>query len=131
VHRGIIDSEGLTQNFKVTFSFESNSPLVDSYLQIIRSNIFVEGDHIEIVPSCSTHKESVIVHELLECYNFIEEDQEEEDSRNVKVPDTEGECKVVGLELKFDAYVKPLRVHKVNICMKEKPKFMNIGGPLE
>jgi hypothetical protein len=67
------------------------------------------------------------VHELLECNNVTEEYQEEEDPRNVKVLDTEGEHTIVGLELKFDAYVKPLRVEKVNIGMKEKPKFMNIG----
>jgi hypothetical protein len=56
VHRGTTDWEELTQNFKVTFSFEDDSPLVDASLQIIRSNIFVEGDHIEIVPTCSTQR---------------------------------------------------------------------------
>jgi hypothetical protein len=46
------------------------------------------------------------VHELVECYNFTEEYQEEEDPRNVKVPNTEGEHTIVGLELKFDAHVQ-------------------------
>jgi hypothetical protein len=127
VHRGTTDWEELTQNFKVTFSFEVESPLVDATLQVIRSNIFMEEDQIEIVPACSAHRESVTVHELLECYNVTEEDQEEEDPRNVQVPETEGEHTVVGPELESDAYVKPLRVHKVNIGTKEKPKFMNIG----
>jgi hypothetical protein len=45
----------------------------------------------------------------------------------VQVPETEGERIVVGPELESDAYVNPLRVPKVNIGMKEKPKFMNIG----
>jgi hypothetical protein len=90
-------------------------------------NFFMEEGQVEIVPTCSVHRESVTVHELLECYNVTEEDQEEEDPRNVQVPETEGESDVVGPTLESDAYVKPLRVCKVNIGMKEKPKFANIG----
>jgi len=41
----------------------------------------MEEGQVEIVPTCSVHKESMIVHELLECYNVIEE--EKEDPRNV------------------------------------------------
>jgi hypothetical protein len=33
----------------------------------------------------------MIVHELLECYNVAKEEQDEEDPRNVQVPETEGE----------------------------------------
>ena len=36
------------------------------------------------------------IDELLECYNVTEEYQEEEDPRNVKVLETEGERTVVG-----------------------------------
>jgi len=45
----------------------------------------------------------------------------------MQVPDIEGESAVEGLELKIDVYVKPLRVHKVNIVTTKKPKFANIG----
>ena len=45
----------------------------------------------------------------------------------MQVPDTEGERDVVGPELESNAYVNPLRVIKVNIGMKERPKFTNIG----
>jgi hypothetical protein len=45
----------------------------------------------------------------------------------VQVPETEWECVVEGLELEYDAYVKPLRVNKVNIGMTENPKFEKIG----
>jgi hypothetical protein len=57
-------------------SFEAESPLVDADLQVIRSNIFMEEDHIEIVPACSVHRESTIIHEILEHYNVTKEDQE-------------------------------------------------------
>jgi hypothetical protein len=42
VRRGTIDWDELTLNFKVTFSFEAESPLVDATLQVIRSKIFME-----------------------------------------------------------------------------------------
>jgi hypothetical protein len=58
--------------------------------------IFMEEVKIEIVPACSAHKEFVTIYELLECYNVTEEDQEEEDLRNVQVPETEGERGIVG-----------------------------------
>jgi hypothetical protein len=57
VHRGKTDWEELTRNFKVTFRFEVESPLVNEALQVIRSNIFMEANHIEIVHACSAHME--------------------------------------------------------------------------
>jgi hypothetical protein len=36
VHRGTGDWEELTRNFKVTFSFENNNPLIDSTLQVLK-----------------------------------------------------------------------------------------------
>ena len=40
---------------------------------------------------CSAHRASMIVHELLECYNVAKEEQSEADPRNIQVPETEGE----------------------------------------
>jgi hypothetical protein len=92
----------------------------------------MEEGHVELVPTYSAHRESITNHGLLECYNITEDNkdeeyQEEEDPRNVKVPKTEGECIVVGPELKANTYANPLRVCKANIGMKKKPKFVNIG----
>jgi hypothetical protein len=42
VPRGTTNWEELTHNFKVTFNFEVDSPLVDATLQVIKSNIFME-----------------------------------------------------------------------------------------
>jgi hypothetical protein len=43
----------------------------------------MEEGQVETIPTRSAHRESVTVHELLECYNVTEENQEEEDPRNV------------------------------------------------
>jgi len=54
---------------------------------------------MEVVPACSAHRDSMIVHELLDCYNVTKEEHDEEDPRNVQVIETEGERVVEGLEL--------------------------------
>jgi hypothetical protein len=70
---------------------------------------------------------SVTVQEVLECYNVVGEDQEDEDPRNLQVPETEGEHTVEGPELESVEYAKSLKTHKVNIGTKDNPKFTNIG----
>jgi hypothetical protein len=45
---------------------------------------------------CSAHRASMTIHELLECYNVSKEEQDEEDPRNIQVPETEGEHIVEG-----------------------------------
>jgi hypothetical protein len=68
-----------------------------------------------------------IVQDVLECYNIVGEDYEDEDLRNLKILETEGECAVEGLELESVEYANPLKIIKVNIGTKENPKFKNIG----
>jgi hypothetical protein len=35
----------------------------------------MEEGQVEIIPTCSAHRESMTIRELLECYNVIEEYQ--------------------------------------------------------
>jgi hypothetical protein len=95
-------------------------------LQAIRTKIFLEEGTMEVVPMCSAQA-SMIVHELLECYNVAKEEQDEEDPRNIQVPETEGEHAVEGPELESIVYAQPLKTRKVNIGTKENPKFVQIG----
>jgi hypothetical protein len=113
----------LIHNFKVTFSFEDEAPSVDTTLQVIKENIFTSEDSIELVPVCSVHRSSVIVREVLECYNVVGEDQEDEDPRNLQIPETEGERAVEGPKLESVVYAKPLRMCKVNIGTKISPSL--------
>jgi hypothetical protein len=96
-------------------------------LQAIRNNIFLVEGPVDVVPVCSTHRASVKVHQILECYNFSKEDQDEEDLRNIEIPETKGERVVEGPDIGSIAYSQPLRMHKVNIGTKENPKFAHIG----
>jgi len=56
----------------------------------------MEEGKLEIVPTCSTQKDSMTTHKLLECYRIIEDDKEEEDPRNIHVSKIEGDHDVVG-----------------------------------
>jgi hypothetical protein len=77
VCRGIIYWEYLTRKFKVTFNFEDDALSIDIALYFIKNNIFSSEDSLELVPLCSVHRSSVTVEEVLECYNIVEEDQED------------------------------------------------------
>jgi hypothetical protein len=82
----------LTKNFKVTFSFENNNPLIDSTLQVLKNNIFSSEDLLGSIPLYSAPRVTVTVEEVLHCYNVTEESQDEEDPRNLQISETEGEC---------------------------------------
>jgi len=73
---------------------------------------------MEVVPMCSAHKDSMTIHELLECYNVAKEEQDEVDPRNIQVLKIEGECAVEGPNLEFVAYAQPLKIREVNIGIK-------------
>jgi hypothetical protein len=91
MHRETTRWEELIQRFRVTFTFEHESPSIDAVLQAIQSNIFLEEGTMEVVSVCSAHRANINVHELLECYNVAKEEHDEEDPRNVQVPETKGE----------------------------------------
>jgi hypothetical protein len=40
---------------------------------------------------CTVHRDSMTIHELLECYNVAKEEKDEVDPRNVQVTKTEEE----------------------------------------
>jgi hypothetical protein len=117
----------LVQRFRVTFTFEHETPTIDATLQVIQTKIFSEEGMMEVVPLCNTHKANIIVHELLECCNVDKEEQDEEDPRNLQVPETEGEQVVEGPKLESTAYTQPIKTQRVNIGTTKNPKFAQIG----
>ena len=100
---------------------------MDATLQYIRIKIFLEEEHMKVVPAYNVHRALMISHELLECYNVSKEEQDEEYPRNVQVPKIEGEWVVEEPEIEFVAYTQPKKTQKVNIGMTKNPKFVHIG----
>ena len=61
-----------------------------------------------------------------ECYNFsIEED---DDPRNINIPESEGSRVVAGQTLDCLEITEKLKIKKVNIGIEEMPKIASIGN---
>jgi hypothetical protein len=76
--------EELIQRFKITFTFEHESPSIDVALQEIQAKIFSKEETMEAIPVCNKHKTKMIVCKLMECYNVSKEEYDEEDPSNVQ-----------------------------------------------
>jgi hypothetical protein len=59
MHKETTNWDELVQIFKVTFTFEHESPLMDATLQAIRTKIFAEEGQMEVVPVCNAHRASM------------------------------------------------------------------------
>jgi hypothetical protein len=46
---------------------------------------------------------------------------------NLKILESKGESAIEGPNIESIEYENPLKIHKVNIGMKDDPKFANIG----
>jgi len=73
MHREIAKWDELIQRFKIKIDFQNESPLVGASLQAIRNNIFSVEGLMDIVPVSSAYRSSMIVHEIMECYNVGKE----------------------------------------------------------
>jgi hypothetical protein len=56
MHRETTNWDELTQRFKVTFTFEHESPSIDAVVQVIQTKIFSEEGPMEVVPVCDAHR---------------------------------------------------------------------------
>jgi hypothetical protein len=109
------------------FTFEHESPSIHTTLQAIRTKIFSKVEMMEGVPLCNTRKAMMTFKKLLECYNVMKEEYEDEDPRNIQVPEIEGTCIVEGPELSSITYTQPITTKKVNIGTMKNPTFSQIG----
>jgi hypothetical protein len=48
LHLTTTDWQGMTQNFVATFLFESQHPMVDQALQVVRQKVFVEAPNLPL-----------------------------------------------------------------------------------
>ena len=58
-------------------------------------------------------------------YNFFEDP--EDDTTDIKIPESEGWHVVEGSGISSEQFIKPLKIKKVNIGSEDNPKFANIG----
>jgi hypothetical protein len=63
----------------------------------------------------------------LSCYHVQEEAPNEDDLRDIRIEEVEGEREVEGPPLELEVLVAPIKVNKVNIGIVENPKMTSIG----
>jgi hypothetical protein len=86
------DWEGMTQNCVTTFLFESQFPLVDQSLQIVRQKLFEEASSLPLEQE--EYEWTAPLQKLQGCHNInVDED---DDPRKVNITETEGQRDVKG-----------------------------------
>jgi len=86
LHHGTDEWDILRQGFLMTFIFEDGFECIDEALQEVKASIFrIPHDPLDLIESDWTTQ----LRHALECYNVTAE-EEEEDLRNINIPETEG-----------------------------------------
>jgi hypothetical protein len=113
----------LTQNFVATFLFESQHPLVDQDLQVVRERVFEEAPS----PPVEQEEDEWIapVQKFQGCYNINA--NEDNDSRNVNIVETEGQRDMEGLGVELTFIGLPIKLKKVNIGIEQATNLANFG----
>jgi hypothetical protein len=123
LRRGTVAWPLMVEGFQLTFKFESEYLKIDQALKVTKGKLLANCS----LPVLETPKWKIALEQALECYNLTEEGEEDENPRNVNIPESEGTCDVQGPELKVPDVAKPVKIKKVNIGSEEEPKFASIG----
>lgn len=106
-----------------TFNFEDGFESIDEALQEVKATILrIPHDPLELIQQ----DWSTQLRHALECYNMTVE-EEDEDPRNINIPEAKGHRKVEGLQMENHNITAPLKTKQVNIGTKVKLKFAKIG----
>ena len=111
----------LREKIYLTFEYQSEHPLVDDSLEIVCLKIVEDP-----LPICTQLDWTVQVENDRECYNFtIDED---ENLRNIDIPESKGSRVVVGPLLECPEITEKLKINKVNIGSEVEQKIASIGN---
>ena len=119
-HHDTVSWDCLFYSFVLTFSINEVSPALDVAIRLIHTKLF---DDQEIAEYQLDQKEQEA--NAVECYNLaIDED---DDPRNINIPELEGHCEVHGPAVEAPEVTQPLKTRTVNIGSEENPKYATIG----
>ena len=63
---------------------------------------------------------------MMECYNISGKPKDDDELRNIYIPETEGSRDVAAPNVPTDPMTRPLNIKKFNKGTEENPKFANI-----
>ena len=121
LRRGTENWSMLTDGFKLTFEFESKYPKIDDALGMIKTKVFEDGP----LPLDNQPDWVVQLENVLECYNFAA--NEEEEPRNMNKLESEGSHEVQGPKLEIPKIAEKVKTKKINIGIEEEPQLASIG----
>ena len=111
----------LVDGFELTFNFESKYPEIDDALGSIRARVFEVGP----LPVDSYQDWAVQLETALECYNLVAD--EDDEPRNISIPESEGTCQVEGPDLKIPGITEKVKTKQINIGIEANLGFASIG----
>jgi hypothetical protein len=123
LHLTTVDWYGMTQKFVDTFLFESQYPIVDQALQVVRHKVFEEAPSLPL-----EHEEdewTAPLQKLQGCYNINA--NEDDDPRKVNITEIEGQRDIEGPGIELPFIGQSINIKKVNIGTKKAPKLVNVG----
>ena len=93
---------------------------MDVAIRLIHTKVFDDKEIAEYQPDWKEQEANAV-----ECYNLaIDED---DDPRNINIPDSEGHCEVHGPAVEAPEVTRPLKIRTVNIGSEEQRKYATIG----
>ena len=109
--------------FSHTFSFANANPNVHNALQIIWDVIL----KVVLVTYPMEPNAHCPMQSMMEYYNVSGEIEDDDELQNINISETEGSRDVTAPDIPTDPMNQPLKIRKVNIGMKENPKFASVG----
>ena len=123
LHRTITTWEEFSICFIQTFSLRDANPEVCNALHIIHDVVL---KFILVAYPIDPHANCAI-QSMMTSYNLSGEPEDDDELRNVNIPESEGSRGVASPDIPTDLMNQPLRIRKVNIGSTETSKFSNVG----
>jgi len=96
---------------------------VDDALKLVKTAIFIMLLEPKEVVQLDWSQQ---LRQALECYN-VKAEGDEDDPRDVNIPESEGSREVCGPEIEDPEFATPLKMKQVNIRTEEEPKYAMLG----
>jgi hypothetical protein len=123
LHLITADWEGMMQNFVTTFLFDSQYPLVDQELHIVRQKVFKDPSSPPLEQEADEW--TAPLQKLQGCYNINAD--EDDDPRKVNIAKIEGQIDVEVPRVELPFIGQPINIKKINIGTEQTLKLANVG----
>ena len=120
LRRDTISWDCLVDSFVLTFSTNEVCPALDAAIRLVHTKVLDAQEIVKYRPDWMTQEAHAV-----EYYNLaIDED---DDPRNIGIPESEEHCDVHGPAAESLEVTQPLKTRTVNIGSEDQPKYVTSG----